>query len=164
MIARARPNRPSLPVRILLPLALALAPASASAGVVDGVRTVDDLTIYLGIVPAAIVRAHPPAHEERRMHGGGSAGLHEVHLLVAVFSRATGDRLRDVRVIARLHGTNANRWTVPLRPMTVNGVLTFGGYTSLGLEDDVMVSVDIVRANRTLRTATTTAQFEYRHD
>ena len=138
---------------------------AASAGVVNGVQTVDDLTIYLGVVPAAVTRGHAPQHPERSMHGGvARPGLHDVHLLVAVFSRPTGERVTNAAVTARLHGTGNNRWTVPLKPMTVNGELTYGGYTSIGLEDDVMISVDIKRASRTARTSTVTAQFEYTHD
>src|SRR3546814_474287 len=49
-------------------LALTLQPASA--GVVDGVQTVDDLVIYLGVVPAAVTRGHARQHPERTMHGG----------------------------------------------------------------------------------------------
>ena len=143
---------------------LALA-APAGAGVVDGVKTIDGLTVYLGVVPAAVTRAHPPQHTERTMHGGmARPGIHDVHLVVAVFNKTTGERLRNVTVTARIHGTNRNRWTVPLSPMTVNGALTYGGYTNLGAEEDVMISIDIKRPGRTPRTTTVTAQFEYAHD
>lgn len=147
---------------LVVPIALA---TPAGAGVVDGVRTVDGLTVYLGVVPAAVTRAHPPDHAERTMHGGmARPGMHDVHLLVAVFNKTTGERLRNLTVTARVHGTNLNRWTVPLTPMTVNGALTYGGYTSLGVEQDIMISVDIKRPGRTPRTSTVTAQFEYAHD
>jgi hypothetical protein len=133
--------------------------------VVDGVRTVDGLTVYLGVVPAAVTRSHPSGHTERTMHDGVSRpGVHDVHLLVAVFDSANGRRLRNVKVTARIHGTGRNLGTVPLQPMTVNGALTYGGYATIGWEEDVMVLVDIWRPSRTPRTSTTTAQFEYAHD
>jgi hypothetical protein len=139
--------------------------APAPAGVVDGVKTVDGLTVDLGVVPAAVTRAHAPQHPERTMHGGiPRPSFHDVHLLVAVFNSASGQRLRNVAVTARIHGTNRNRWTVPLTPMTVNGALTYGGYTNVGAEEDVMISIDIKRPGRTPCTSTTTAQFEYVHD
>ena len=70
---------------LAVPLTLA---APAVAGVVDGARTVDGLTVYLGVVPAAVTRAHPPGHTERTMHGGiAKPGMHDVHLLVAVFNQ-----------------------------------------------------------------------------
>lgn len=146
-------------------LALSIPLQSASAGVVNGVQTVDDLTIYLGIVPAAVTRGHAPQHPERSMHGGvARPGLHEFHLLVAVFSRPTGQRITNATVTARLHGTGSNRWTVPLTPMTINGALTFGGYTSLGTEEALMISVDVTRPGRSRGTRTKTAQFRYVHD
>lgn len=144
---------------------LALLAGPAGAGVIDAVQTVDGLTVYLGVVPAAITRRHAPLHEERSMHGGvATPGLHDVHLLIALFDRATGERLRNVAVTARIHGTGSNLWTVPLSAMTINGALTYGGYTSLGIEEDVMISVDVTRPGRTQRTRTETAQFRYVHD
>ncbi len=137
----------------------------AAAGVVNGVQAVDGLTVYLGVVPAAVTRAHAPQHAERTMHGGISKpSIHDVHLLVAVFNSASGQRLRNVAVTARIYGTNLNRWTVPLTPMTVNGALTYGGYTNVGVEEDIMISIDVWRPGRTPHTSTTTAQFEYVHD
>jgi hypothetical protein len=140
--------------------------APAGAGVVDGVKTVDGLTVYLGVVPAAVTRGHAPQHTESTMHGGAAArrSIHDVHLLVAVFNSASGQRLRNVKVTARIHGAGRNLGTVPLTPMTVNGALTYGGYAKLGWEEDVMILVDIRRPGRTPRTSTTTAQFEYAHD
>ena len=164
------PTRPGLAARAAIALA-ALLPVpilpqqAASAGVVNGVQTVDDLTIYLGVVPAAVTRGHAPQHPERSMHGGvARPGLHDVHLLVAVFSRPTGQRVTNAAVTARLHGTGSNRWTVPLTPMTINGALTFGGCTSLGTEEALMISVDVTRPGRSSGTRTMTAQFRYVHD
>lgn len=165
MVQRARLFR--LAGRSLCMVAAALAfAAPACAGVVDGVKTVDGLTVYLGVVPAAVTRAHAPQHTEGSMHGGVSTrrSIHDVHLLVAVFNRASGERMRNVQVTARIHGTGRNLGTVTLTPMTVNGALTYGGYTSLGVEQDVMISVDIKRPGRTPRTSIVTAQFEYVHD
>lgn len=145
-------------------IALALAATPSTAGVVDGVKTVDDLKVYLGVVPAALVRGHK-AELMTAVHGGLPANsIHNMHLLVAVFNKDTGARLRGIRVVARIHGTNQNRWSVALKPMTVNGALTFGGYTNLGAEEDVMISVDVIRPSRSPRHRMTTAQFEYNHD
>ena len=147
-------------------MAVALAVASpAAAGVVDGVKTVDGLTVYLGVVPAAVTRAHPPGHVERTMHDGAAKpDTHEVHLLVALFNSASGARVGNAAVTASIHGDGRNLGTVRLSPMTVNGALTYGGYGSIGFADDIMISIDIKRPGRTARTSTVTAQFEYVHD
>jgi hypothetical protein len=64
---------PSRPVKVpcILAGALELA-APASAGVVDGVRAVDGLTVYFGVVPAAVTRGHPAGHVERTSYVGTS--------------------------------------------------------------------------------------------
>ena len=163
-------KNPGFAVRAVITLAALLSSpivplGAASAGVVNGVQTVDDLTVYLGVVPAAVTRGHAPQHPERSMHGGiARPGVHDVHVLVAVFSRPTGERVTNATVTARLHGTGNNRWTVPLTPMTIEGALTFGGYTSLGTEEALMISVDVTRPGRSIGTRTKTAQFRYVHD
>ena len=160
--------KPLLNLRLIssafMAVALALA-APAAAGVVDGVKTVDGLTVYLGVVPAAVTRAHPQGHTERTMHDGiAKPTIHDVHMLVAVFNSASGERIRNVAVMARIHGDGRNLGTVRLTPMTINGALTYGGYASIGLLDDIMISIDIRRPGRTPKTSVVTAQFAYVHD
>ena len=144
---------------------LGLNTAPAWAGLRDGSQTVDGLTVYLGVVPASISRGHAPAHVEAKMHGGvPAASLHNVHIVAAVFDAASGKRRTDVRVMARLHGRGTKQWTIPLTSMTIDGAKTYGGYTSIGWVDDLMISIDVIRPNRTPRTRTTTMQFQYAHD
>ena len=68
---------------VLIAMALALGPALAD----DGYRSVDGLAVYLGIVPAAVVRGHPTAHAESSMHGGAGTARHQQHIVVAVPAR-----------------------------------------------------------------------------
>ena len=165
MTRSSRGQRQSFRVSAGAAALLAFVAAPAEAGVLDGVKTVEGLTVYLGVVPAAITRGHAPQHAAVRMHGGSpQPSLHSVHIVAAVFNKTSGVRLRNIQVQARIHGTGNNRWTVPLKPMTVSGALTFGGYTSLGREEDVMITLDIVRPERAPRTRTTTVQFRYVHD
>lgn len=136
----------------------------ASAGVVAGVKTVDDLTVYLGVVPAAIVQGHK-AELATAVHGGlPRSSIHNIHLVAAVFNKDSGARIRDIQVRARIHGTNQNRWTVRLAPMLVNGAMTFGAFTNLGDEQEVMISIDVIRRGRKPAARVTTVQFDYVHD
>lgn len=140
---------------------LALTSAPAAAGVVDGVKTVDDLTIYLGVVPAGLIRGHK-AELNAAVHAGlPRSSLHNVHLLAAVFNKDSGVRLRNIRVVARIHGMGRNRWTVQLRPMVVNEALTYGAFTNLGDQQRVMIAIDVIRPDHK---NATTAQFDYSHD
>jgi hypothetical protein len=43
-------------------------------------KTVAGLAVYLGVVPAAIVKGHPSGHAEQTMHGGMPVGRMRVSL------------------------------------------------------------------------------------
>lgn len=151
-------------------IALAVASAPANAGVADGAKTVDDLTIYLGVVPAAIVRGHQAELNAAVRGGLPRSSAHNLHIVAAVFNKTSGARLENVQVRARIHagarvhGTKPRTWTVPLRPMRVNGALTFGAFTNLGSWQDATISIDVIRPGRSPRHRMTSAQFEYSHD
>lgn len=143
----------------------AAVPPAAHAGVVDGVKTVGAFTVYLGAVPAAVVRGHPPAHAEAKMHGGAPPpALHAIHLVVAVFDKNSGRRVTDATVTARIRDHGRQPLAVPLGPMMIGGVTTFGGYTTLAEDTEYQISVDVLRRQRTKRQHPVTAQFTYRHD
>ena len=151
-------------------LALALAPTPSSAGVVDGVKTVDDVTIYLGVVPAGIVRGHEAELDAAVRSGLPRSSVHNLHIVAAVFNKANGARLENIQVRARIqevgapHGRQPRSRTLPLQPMSVNGALTFGAFTTLGGWQDATFMIDVIRPSRSPRHRMTTAAFEYSHD
>jgi len=151
------------PGALLLAAAIAGA-APADAAVVNSAQTVDSTIIYLGIVPAALTRSHPGDVAGTIMHGGtADRSIHNVHVMVAVFDRSTGARIGNATVRARFLGERGRKWSLMLKPMTVNGALTYGGYTNLGTDEQPSVSVDVLRQFAG-KPRTVTARFEYRHD
>jgi hypothetical protein len=92
-------------------------------------QVVGDVVIYLGVLPADMVRGHPPEHPEGVMHGGAPAG--ESHVMVALFERASGRRITDAAVEAAVSGKGMERSRKSLEPMTVAGALTYGNYFTL---------------------------------
>jgi hypothetical protein len=130
--------------------------------VVDGVKNTDGLIVYLGVVPAAVSRAHPVAHEESRMHGGRpDTTYHDKHFVVALFDRSSGRRISEANVFAELFTGGRRVQSVPLRRMTINSQLTFGGYTTLDTKRDYTISVHVARPRRVSHTI---ARFDYVHD
>lgn len=129
-------------------------PSDALAAVRNGQQTIDSTIVYLGIVPAALTRNHT------LIHGGTSdRSVHNVH----VFDRTTGARITNARVVARFLGERGRKWSVRLAPMTVNGALTYGGYTNLGTNEEASVSIDVRRLFAG-KPRTVTARFDYQHD
>jgi len=88
-------------------------------------QTVDGMVIYFGIVPAELVRGHPPDHPEGIMHGGVPVG--DDHIMVGLFDAKTGERITDAKVTARVQAEKLNV-TKTLEPMFVAGSKTFGNY------------------------------------
>ena len=151
------------PRTLLLAAAIGVA-APADAVVRNGVQTVDSTVVYLGIVPAALTRNHPGDVRGTLMHGGTpDRSIHNVHVMVAVFDRATTARISNATVRARFLGGRGRKWSVRLQPMTVNGALTYGGYTNLGADEEPSVSIDVVRQFAG-KPRMVTARFEYQHD
>jgi hypothetical protein len=148
---------------IVLAAAFAFA-VPAGAGVVNGVQAVDSTIVYLGIVPAALTRNHPGDVKGALMHGGApSTSIHNVHVMVAAFDRSTGSRITNARVRARFLGERGRKWSVRLQPMTVNGAMTYGGYTNLGSDEEPSIFIDVGR-QLSGKPRVVTARFEYSHD
>jgi hypothetical protein len=107
-------------------------------------KVVDGVAVYYGLVPATIVKGHPPTHPEPSMHGGLPSG-HEFHLVIALFDAATSARIEDAKVTARiapLGGAGASR---ALEPMQIAGTITYGAFFPLPLGDRYVISVTVER-------------------
>ena len=96
--------------------------------------------------------------------GGEAAGdINSIHLVVALFDHGTRKRITDAQVSARFLGERGHRWSVILKPMTMNGAMTYGAYSNLGGNNKASIFVDVTRpfggAMQSL-----TARFEYDRD
>ena len=72
---------------------LALAVWLAAPAYAEDARNVDGHTVYLGVVPAEIIRGHEPGHSERQMHGGLPYRRGQQHIMVVIFETANGKRI-----------------------------------------------------------------------
>ena len=89
-------------------------------------QVVDGVAIYFGILPAELVRGHPPQHPESEMHGGTPVG--ENHIMVALFDDKTGRRISGAEVTARVAGDRDPDIRKKLEPMVIAGAHSFGNY------------------------------------
>jgi hypothetical protein len=144
--------------------ALSLCPTSASAGLNKGSVTVDSAIVYLGVVPAAQTRNYSSERAgEMKMGGAAANDINSIHLVVALFDHGSGKRITDARVGARFLGERGRRWSVALKPMTMNGATTYGAYSNMGGNNKASIFIDVVRPlGRNTRNLT--ARFEYHRD
>lgn len=108
------------------------APQAQSAN--SDTATVGGLTAYLGVVPAEIVKGHPSGHPEGAMHGGTPNGAHKYHIVVAIFDSASGARVSDAIVTAKVSGLGLSGPERSLEPMAIADTITYGGFFELSAD------------------------------
>lgn len=122
-------NYLSLVGTLLVGLLWAINPATAGQG--GETKSAGGLTIYLGVVPAELVKGPGPHSADRPMHGGPSHGVHERHIVVAVFDAANNARIEDATVTAKVSGLGLSGPQKVLEPMKLANTVTYGAYFNL---------------------------------
>lgn len=79
------------------------------------------------------------------MHGRIPRGPHEYHLVAAIFDAATGTRVSDASVSARLSGIGLSGEEKNLEPMQLSGTTTYGAFFSLPGRDLYTIRLAITR-------------------
>lgn len=138
--------------------------ATAAAGSVTSsqdpnLRIADGIAVYLGVMPAEIVRGHPQTHPEATMHGGVPRGSFDRHVVIALFDAKTFERITDAEITATVEGLgHVGRTKKKLERMDIADAPTFGGYFSFQGRDKFTIRLEI----RTLRRASATiVEFAY---
>ena len=95
-------------------------------------RVVDNVRIYLGVIPAAMIQGkHPPTHTETSMHGGVPSSADEYHVLIALFDEKTGERISNAKVTARVAEVGLSGEQKELQPMKIADTITYGNYFTM---------------------------------
>ena len=88
-------------------------------------KSAGGLTVYLGVMPAEIVKGHPA------MHGGTPRGAHQYHVIVAIFEASSGARISDATVVAKVSGLGLSGPVTTLEPMRIADTTTYGTFVNL---------------------------------
>ena len=131
--------------RLILGVSLAL-PAAVHAQVLDPFQKVDGLAMYLGVMPAQIVRGHPTGHTEAAMHGGPPHDPDTYHLVVALFDATSGTRIEDADVSAAVSGLgHVGMQRIRLEPMSIAATVTYGGFVRMPTRDRYTIGLEVLR-------------------
>jgi len=141
---------------IFLTLALGLSQIRAAEG--GETRAADGLTVYLGVVPAELVKGPSPHSSERPMHGGSPRGSHEHHIVVAIYDSNSNARITDATVTAKFLGLGLSGTQKTLEPMKIADSLTYGAFFDL-TRDLYTVRVTVKRPG----SRDVTLDFKYDH-
>lgn len=108
-------------------------------------RVVNGVAIYLGVLPSEMILGHPREHTEAEMHGGIPAGEHRYHIVIALFDSASGKRITDAEVTARVSELGLFGPQKKLDPMLIAGTVTYGNYFTLSARGPYRIQVQIRR-------------------
>ena len=122
-------------------------------------KTVDDVTFYLGLMPAEIVRGHPKEHPESTMHNAPLKDSGSRHVVVALFDAKTGERITDAKVSARVEQVGLAADQKDLEPMQIAGTVTYGNFYAVQSGGIYKIRIIVKRKGGARRIE---AEFEYR--
>jgi len=132
-----------------LVLALVALAGAARADISNEKKVMQGMAFYLGIVPSELVLGAPSGHEERSMHGGTPARPGQYHIMVAVFDAATGERVTDARIEARVEVPGVKGQDKALEPMLIVDALTYGNFFKLPAKVPFTVLLQVSRPGLT---------------
>lgn len=136
----------ALLLMLLAALAWAL-PAPATATDAGNHRTAGGLSVYLGVLPAALVgRGDMQELPEAEMHDGAPGGGHDQHVMVAIFDLATGERVEDAKVDARVTPLGLAGVKRVLEPMVIANTVTYGNYFPMRGDGPYRIAVSVTPA------------------
>jgi hypothetical protein len=116
----------------------------------DGYQTANGVAVYLGIMPASLVRGHPSDHEEGVMHDGAPSGPHQQHIVVAVFDSETSDRIENAEIVATISSLGHVRHErIELEPMSIADTSTYGAYANFPGRNRYEIALSISLPDRT---------------
>jgi len=120
-----------------------MAVAAADAAGPTYRKTVDGIVVYLGVIPAELIRGHPKDHPESEMHGGIRTGQH--HIMLALFDAKSSARIEDATVKVRVFDGRQYGPYIGLEPMTLRGYMTYGNYISMSGAGPFRIDIQIQR-------------------
>lgn len=103
--------------------------------------TVQGIEIFYGFVSGERIRDYPRGSPEARMHGGAPHGHH--HIMVSLFDAATGQRIENAQIRARVEEIGIGAQEKVLEPMMLAGALAYGNYFRLSRRGSYRVTVRI---------------------
>lgn len=139
---------------------LIASPGPALAQTTSDYAVVDDVGMYLAVLPAEMLREYPRGSEESRMHGGVPGGKHVHHLQVALFDSKTNARITEAEVSVTVAEVGLPGISKDLGPFTIGGALTYGGFFEFQKSDlyEVKVRALLPEDGRVIEKT-----FEYEH-
>jgi cytochrome c5 len=118
----------------------AAAPASPDFRIVDGTA------VYFGSIPADVIRRNPKEYPEKS-YGVPPMGPDQYYVTIALFDAASGKRITDAVVRARISTASSAGPEKALEPASTADSRTYGNYFAMARTGPFEISVHIKRSD-----------------
>lgn len=109
-------------------------------------KVIEGTEIYLGVVPAASIRArHPKPDAEGAMHGGAPRGTGYYHVNISLLDSTTGAEVKDARVEVKVAHPVVGGESKRLDRMEINNTVSYGNYFRMPGKDAYTITVLVER-------------------
>lgn len=139
-----------------LTAAVLLVASIVRADQTDTHKTAGGIEIYIGVMPAEVIRGRE-SDTEAHMHGGVPTRGNLYHLVAALFEQASGKRITAAQVSATVTEPGMAGQSKLLQPMSIAEAMTFGNYFVMSDQRNNRIRLEIHVPGR----SPVTADFEY---
>jgi len=115
--------------------------------------------VYLGVLPAGVLFLYRPDHGDATMHGGPRVGDAH-HVLVGLVDAASGARIADAEITARITPAKGGPLEKRLEAMAVDRSVAYGGFFPLRRDVRYRIDLTIRRPGTAVPVETS---FDYTH-
>src|SRR5262249_10811143 len=93
-------------------------------------QVVGGMNVYLGVVPASVIREHAQDYPAN-ISAAPPSGSEQRYITIALFDAKSGTRITDAVVTARVAGTAQASAEKSLKSVTIAGLVTYGDYFAM---------------------------------
>lgn len=141
----------------MLAIAFVAWPAAAAA---EYEKRADGLAVYLGVLPAEVLRGPASPDHVGKMHGGLPRGSGSHHVVISIFDERGQRRVDGATVEASVGSLGMGETRRVLEPMKIGDTTTYGNYFPMPAPGPFVVRVTIRRPGQDRPTQ---VQFNYAH-
>lgn len=132
----------------------------STAAATEYEKHADGFAVYMGVLPAQILRGNADASNLVTMHGGLPAGRGSHHLVVAIYDERTQRQVEGADVVADVTSLGLGPTRRKLEPMPIGTSVTYGNFFPMSGSGSYTIQVTIHVPGQA---RTTEVQFKYSH-
>jgi hypothetical protein len=132
-----------IPLHVILGGLAALFLSSTFAADSSQHKIVEGVAIYIGVIPAELIKGYPKAHPESEMHGGVPVSEAQYHIVLALFDAKTVARITNAKVTTKLSDSGVQAAKKTLEPMLIANTISYGNYFQLSGQGEHRIQIEI---------------------